>query len=688
MLFLPCIILACLGLSACPAGTGGGSAGGGAATYSSEPLAAPSAGAARVLTALSPAESGIDFTNQVLNPQHYLDQSATQAGGAAGDYDGDGDTDFYVCGLAADGRLYRNDGALKFTDVSAEAGISGQTVNCAGAVFADFDSDKDLDLYVCCRIGRNLLYINDGSGKFTEEGEARGVASSYSTVMAAVFDAENDGDLDMYLCNNNESRQPEGINEEDRVQFTMEYRPDTGEFILPPDMAKNWYTDGAGKLRVRPDPDELLINDGTGKFSNQIDSSGMGDKNGGWELQALPADYNNDGLTDLWVSGDFDTPERLYINQGGGKFSDEAQERLRVTSYFSMGSDTADLNSDGWLDVFCGDMSASGYKDGKKQSGDMHTYRWDLTHNVPQQQMRNSAFLNRGDGWFSECAEMLGVKSSDWTWTCRIADINCDGLQDIYTSNGFVARDIEVDIARELGQMRKAGASEMDRAKYLQSLGGFQTDDVIWTATAPLKFDKAPDNWGMKDAAISCGVLLEDFDGDGDQDFLSNNTDSPTVLWRNDVAEGQRLVLRLRSDSANTQGVGARVTAWVGDAQYCNEVILSRGWATGCSSDLYIGLGTVDKVDKLTIRWPDLSEQTIENMAAGFRYTITQPKKLPKWQPAEKPAALFAQQDFDWEQKERETGDTTQAPGMPPEFTAEQLLPAQRSQLGTGCAVT
>ncbi|MCC7478839.1 CRTAC1 family protein, partial [bacterium] len=655
-----------------------------------EALASPSLGTGRVLTRIESSESGVDFVNLVIDPAQYLVQSATQSGAAAGDYDADGDLDFYICGMSLGSRLYRNDGGMKFSDVTAQSGsgLDGGGKICCGAVFADFDADKDLDLYVCIRNGGNLLFINDGSGRFSDEAAARGVDCAYSSIMAAPFDVENDGDLDMYLCNYNEFRQPDGVNEEERSEFTMEYLPESNRFVVPYEMRDKWYVDTAGKLRMKPDPDQLLINDGTGHFSDRLVDAGMAVENNGWSLQALPCDINTDGLVDLLVCGDFDTPDYLFMNQGGGKFRDEAAERLRVTSFLSMGSDAGDLNHDGLTDIFAGDMLPAGYKDGKKQSGDMMTYRHYLVNNVPQQQMRNAFYLNRGDGWMSECAEMLGVKATDWTWTCRIADINCDGLQDIYASNGFVVRDVEVDIAHEISAMRQSGLSTLERGTKLKEKGGLLTDDAIFMATEELSFSKAPDNWGMRDAAVSCGVLLEDFDGDGDQDFLSNNTDSPTVLWRNDVAEGNRVVLRLRSDSANTQGVGARVTAWVGDAQYCNEVILSRGWATGCSSDIYIGLGTVNKLDKLTIRWPDLSEQTIENLAAGFRYTITQPKKLPKWQPEAKPAALFAQQDFDWEQKERETGDTTQAPGMPPEFTAEQLLPAQRSQLGTGCAVT
>ncbi|MCC7479018.1 VCBS repeat-containing protein, partial [bacterium] len=683
--------LLCCALAACNTEQNGSSASSSSATsYKAEALAAPSTAASRVVSAVPGSESGIDFTNKLEDPRAMLDSISTQAGAAAGDYDADGDTDFFISGLESPSRLYRNDGGMKFSDVTAE---SGPGLDCAGlsacgAVFADLDSDKDLDLYVGVRNGENRLFMNDGSGRFTEEGKTRGAASGRSTVMAAVLDVENDGDLDMYLCNYAEGRIPDAVPEEARMEFTMGYQPETGKFVLPPDLAKKYYVDGSGKMRTLPDPDELLINDGKGKFHDNAQAAGLLQENGGWDLQALPADYNNDGFADLLVCNDFEIGDRLYLNQGDGTFRDEAEERLRVTSFFSMGADTADLNSDGWLDILAVDMSPGGYKDGKKQSGDMRTYRWDLTHLVPQQQMRNAAYLNRGDAWFSECAEMLGVKSTEWSWTARISDLNCDGRLDMYVSNGFINRVAEKDVSTELNKMSKEKRSVEEQAAYLRKLGPLATDDVIFEGTGQLSFSKAPDNWGMKDAAISCGVLLEDFDGDGDQDFLSNNTDSPTVLWRNDVAEGQRLVLRLRSDSANTQGVGARVTAWVGDAQYCNEVILSRGWATGCSSDLYIGLGTVDKVDKLTIRWPDLSEQTIENLAAGFRYTITQPRKLPKWQPEAKPAALFAQRDFDWEQKERETGDTTQAPGMPPEFTAEQLLPAQRSQLGTGCAVT
>src|SRR5690606_10131544 len=132
---------------------------------------------------------------------------------------------------------------------------------------------------------------------------------------------------------------------------------------------------------VRPHPDLLLKNDGKGNFTDVSEESGIA--HDGWTLNVLACDFTNDGWTDLFVAGDFETEDYYFINNGDGSFTNRNRDMLRVTSYFSMGSDAGDINGDGLMDAFVGDMAARDYKDGKKQSGDMYQFRWELINFHP-----------------------------------------------------------------------------------------------------------------------------------------------------------------------------------------------------------------------------------------------------------------------------------------------------------------
>ncbi|MCB1222134.1 MAG: VCBS repeat-containing protein [Planctomycetales bacterium] len=630
---------------------------------------------------LEPSETGMDFTSEVLSKELKLDAIAVQAGMATGDYDGDGDIDIYLCGIENDNALYRNEGGWQFTDVTDEAasGLRMTGDMAETAVMADLNGDNVLDIYVGVRGGVNRYFAGNGDGTFSDRSEESGLDSARSTVVSAVFDVDNDGDLDVYNANNrkgrNDDRKIEDMRSDGRY-FNMMKNMETGEVKLDETMHPEHYMDKAGKIRLRPDNDDLLINDGNGHFTNEALERGI--QPAGWALNALACDFNNDGWTDLQVSGDFDTPDWYYINDGKGNFTERGEDMLRVTSYFGMGSDAGDLNHDGWMDYMVGDMSPTGYKDGKKQSGDMNLSRYELVHYEPHQNMRNTVLLNRGDGWMSEAAALLNVKSTDWTWSIRLADLNSDGILEILATNGYISTSVEYDVQRRIKDMYEAGASIEEIDAYELSLPALETDDIIFTASEPLNYKKAPDNWGIHDQAVSCGCVLQDMDGDGDLDFVVNNTAAQVGVYRNDLDNGNMVLLDLRQEGPNREAVGARVKAYCGDDMFMQDVILARGYASGESSRIHLGLGEHQKIDALWIRWPDNKVEVLRDLDANMLYSISRGSKLVDYA-KDQHQPMFSQQALNWQQQELDTLDA--------EFAKEPLLPVRRSTLGTGLGV-
>lgn len=665
-------------LVACRQSPGGAAVSSADAVKSTE-LAPASSASSRVFATLPAAETGIDFANKADSREILVSLRNFWGGVASGDYDNDGDLDLYLCNVEKENALYRNEGDWKFTDVTAEsgAGLGCGELWSAGAYFVDIDADSDQDIYVCNMNGPNALFVNDGKGHFSDQAASAGLDSKYFSICAAFLDADLDGDLDIYQGNYLYDRFDDAVPEAYKKHDQLKFDEDTGVVTAPAELAGKVYKFRNGVIYPRPDPDQLFINDGKGHFEDQAKQAGV--LKYGWTLGALAADFNNDALPDLYVSGDYETPDYYYLNNGDGTFSDHAQEKLRRTSFFSMGSDAGDINNDGELDFFVGDMLPGNYKDARKQSGDMYNFRWELINLHPQQNMRNTLFVNRGSGWMTEMAEAANLQASEWTWSVRIADLDCSGLPEVFCTNGYINRGIEVDYDNQIIKMRKEGRPREEIDALILSLPPYLTDDRIFTASKELNYSPAPDNWGIHDNAIGCGASVADYDADGDQDIIVNTTNGPLAVYRNDVAQDNRAVVRLIDPASklNPHAVGAKVWAHIDGKVQVNDVIIARGFASGESGDIYLGLGEASEIEKLEIRWPDGAYQVQEHLPAGMLHTISKARGLQLWQPS-MPDPLFEQRKLDWQQKEAFT--------LEAEFAAEPLLPSMQSTLGTGAA--
>jgi hypothetical protein len=324
---------------------------------------------------------------------------------AVGDVNGDGLDDVYVTqGGGLPNRLYvqRPDGTVD--DVSAAAGVDYLDASNS-ALILDFDNDGDQDLVVAA--GPLIFHSNDGTGRFTVEAVLP-VMFAYSL---AAGDYDGDGDLDLYAC----------------------------LYGAPWDDPPTPYHDANNGM-----PDVLLRNDGGFRFTDVTAESGIDENNHRFSFAAAWADYDDDGDLDLYVANDFGR-KNLYRNDGG-RFTDVAAAVGVEDIGAGMSVAWGDYNNDGRLDLYVGNMWSSA----GKRTSDQERFHESANPEVRGQFRRhsrgNSLFENAGDGTFRDVSEAAGVTMGRWAWASKFADIDNDGLEDIYVVNGYVTNDDPHDL--------------------------------------------------------------------------------------------------------------------------------------------------------------------------------------------------------------------------------------------------
>jgi hypothetical protein len=272
---------------------------------------------------LSPQETGVTFENKlpddtafnILNYLYYYNGG----GVAVGDVNGDGLPDLYFTSNLGPNRLYLNKGNYKFEDVTDRAGVRGIDGWTTGVTMADVNGDGKLDIYVSgvsylSKHGRNILYINNGDGTFTDRTKEYGLEFVGYSTQAVFFDYDGDGDLDMYLLNHSvHTERMVGQQADRRVRH-----PRAG--------------------------DRLYRNDG-GHFVDVSEQAGIYGGVEGFGLGVIVSDLNGDGCPDIYVANDFQENDFLYINNCNGTFTESIAKATGHTSRFTMCVDAADFNN-------------------------------------------------------------------------------------------------------------------------------------------------------------------------------------------------------------------------------------------------------------------------------------------------------------------------------------------------------
>ena len=640
-----------------------------------------------------PADTtGVRFVNQLNDAKIWEGDFRTTLNGSIGsgvcigDIDLDGRPDIYLVSRERRNRLYRQVDDFQFESITEQAGVAGSKGLTAGASMADVDNDGDLDIFVCNIDAPNLLYLNQGGGRFEECAEERNVSFKGASVMASFCDYDRDGDLDMYLVTNRLFVSADEMNEAKRKFLSGKVELKDGVPVVPPEFEEYFYflvrANPSGKPTATAVPagqrDHLFQNDGEGNFTRVTEPAGLAGCYRGHCVTWW--DYDHDGWPDLHVSNDFYDPDQLYHNNGDGTFTEVTREAMPHTPWFSMGTDFADVNNDGRFDLMATDMSATNHFKSKVNMGNMDSAGWFLTSAEPRQYMRNALFINSGTGRFFECAFMAGVQSSDWTWCTRFCDMDNDGWSDLFFSNGMIRNVMDSDLIT-LGAASGANQDQNVLGDLLHKSDPLLEKNLAFRNKGGLTFENMTDAWGVGLEGISTCAAFADLDRDGDADMIVNNYNEPITIYRNQGSGGRGLLLRLVGVDSNRYGLGAVVTAVSENLRQTKCMATSRGYMSSDEPLLHFGLGEDRELSELHIEWPSGRTQVLKDLPADYLYVVAEPSEAGAETMSNDPRPTMFEEvseqvGIDFQHSEKAFDD----------FALQPLLPNKLSQLGPGMA--
>ena len=627
--------------------------------------------AATLFTAVKPAYSGIRFKNKLTEDRknnHLVnDMFISGAGVAVGDINNDGYPDLFFTGNQVPDKLYLNKGNLKFEDITKKAGIKSEDIWSSGATMGDIDNDGDLDIYVTKyvfdkeQLSENLLYINNGDLTFTEMAREYRLADRGYSVQSTFFDFDLDGLLDLYLINQPPST---GNRKGNKVTLT--------------------------RLRSQLYTDKIYKNLGNGTFMDATDWA-VGN-NIAFGLSSTVGDFNNDGLPDIYVANDYERPDQLLFNIGRGQYRNVTNQALKHMSNFSMGTDVADYDNDGLLDIIVVDMIAEDHKRIKTNMGAMKPAEfWDnVSKGFHYQYMFNTLQRNNGNGTFSEVAHLAGVSNSDWSWGPLFGDFDNDGWKDLFITNGErrAMRNSDLDkqyssILDSLELVAKHQGKELfeviDLMDFVEMAPVGKLSNFAFKNNGDLTFSKVSKEWGIDEPSLSYGCAYADLDQDGDLEIIVNNTDDYASVYRNNsVEQGKGNFLRFRIlNEHKTPAYGARVKLYRnGEFWQLQELTNTRSYKSKSEDDLHFGLGGEGVVEKVEITWPFGEKLILENVKANRLLTldVSEGEFLKSKKSQQTPMFVDKTNDLniDYLHKENEYDD----------YVKEVLLPHKMSNFG------
>ncbi|RUL82787.1 CRTAC1 family protein [Tautonia sociabilis] len=530
--------------------------------------------------------------------RHY--PTANASGVAIFDADGDGRMDLYFAsntylplGSSEEGknRLYRNNGDGTFTDATEQSGL-GFHGFCHGIVVGDLDNDGDQDVFLAC-YGPNRLYRNEGDGTFTDVSEEAGVENMARTVIDRETDASgNVVERERTLIN---WASGGALLDYDGDGDLDLYVAIHGDWRLPEDDKWCGFEDRGIRLycnprQIRTVKHVLYRNDGDLRFTDVTDAAGVGrgDADKGHGFGVVAADLNADGWIDLYVAND-QNPNFLFLNNGDGTFTDATETSgaafdIDGMAQSGMGVDAEDVDGDGLPELFVTNF----------------------------QNEYNTLYRNTGDGFFTDMTPFYGLSqdSRPWVgWGCALADFDSDGWPDCFVVNGHVDAnhpDYEYQEPPLLLRNVSPGDDPRSRRFKLSTLGVGSYFDA---------------------KHVGRGVAFGDLDDDGDIDIVVNHKDDRPALLRNETPLGENHWIRLvlTGTRSNRDAVGATITVEAGGTTIHRQRKSGTSMLSSNDPRVIIGLGPAETIDRLTVRWPSGAETVLEGVAVDRELAIVEP---------------------------------------------------------------
>jgi hypothetical protein len=575
--------------------------------------------------------SGIEFEHHIVDdagklykPVHYDHGN----GVAVADIDGDGLLDIYFTTQLGTNRLYRNLGGGKFQDITEQAGVGLPDQITVTASFADIDNDGLPDLFVTTVRHGNHLFRNLGNGRFEDITRQAGLEYSGHCSGAVFCDYDNDGRLDLFLCNVG--------------KYTTEEIGKGGYYV--------GYVYGftGHQYPYRTEHCILYHNEGNNRFKDVTREVGL-QNFVSWTGDATFTDLNQDGFPDLYIlnmQGD----NHYFENQGGKRFVDKTADYFPKTPWGAMGVKFFDFNQDGLLDLFVTDMHSDmtglqttlGLRDFSQAFEKRKSEDWCSTENgdAYYQGMSNNVFgnvfyLNRGNGHFEEVSDQIGAETY-WPWGLSVADLNADGYEDVFVSAGMghsFRYGINSVLLNEKGQRFVdsefvLGIEPREKSKtrkFAYTLDASGADKDLPAAKGKTGMVQVYETLSTRSSVIF------DVDNDGDLDIITNEMDDrPQVLISNltDRKAIHFIKIKLTGRTSNRDGLGTVVKIFAGNKTLTQYADGKSGYLSQSSMPLYFGLGDATKVDRIELIWPSGKKQTVDKeIPVNTQFTITEPDR-------------------------------------------------------------
>src|SRR5688572_16313468 len=573
-----------------------------------------------LFTSLDKNSTGVNFQNTFfddgpLNVANYI-YFYNGGGVSIGDINDDGLQDILFTGNMVRNRLFLNKGNFKFEDITQRSGVAEKQGWCTGATMVDINKDGKLDIYICRsadvnpKLRKNLLFINNGDLTFSEKADEYGLADQGYSTQAAFFDYDKDGDVDCFVINHSTQKYTAGV--QDNPALRKEFNPVSAS--------------------------KLYRND-NGHFTDISLQAGITSNVLTFGLGIAISDINNDGWPDVFVSNDFNEPDYLFINNRDGTFTEQLSKCMDETSLFSMGSDAADYNNDGFVDMLTLDMLAEDNKTQKMHSGaeNFDKLQFLFTQGFYYQYSRNMLQRNNGDGTFSEVGQLAGVSNTDWSWSALFGDYDNDGNKDLFVTNGYVKDHTDMDFIRySMDRLTSAmNKQTIDPIpEYIRKMPVLKAPNYIFQNNGNETFTKRIDEWGLTKTGVSAGAAYADLDNDGDLDLVINNSNDYADIYKNNAetkVKNNYLRIRLKGYASNERGIGTKVKLFCKSGQFYQEQFPVRGFQSSSDPVLNFGVGKNSSIDSIVVIWPDDSYKKLYKVKPNQTLTFNQDDAKEKW---------------------------------------------------------